>query len=165
MPLALARVELSIHHDAAESGVLGHVEDLVDMVKVCAQLSEVGVVCRPRPVLVNLGNREFVLGDLGVDACARVAVPSPSVARQERKRGKRLMEKTVPSATKAVTGLIYDRLVAKLAQLVQEVNSSETGAYDEDVCLEVVGIRSLIAGAVCILAQLLLDRTDHFEGV
>lgn len=77
MPFPLLGIEVCFNHDGVECAVLLDTDYLVDVIEVITQVLVVRVVVGPVPCVVYLGPSELVLRDFGVDAGARVAVPSP----------------------------------------------------------------------------------------
>jgi hypothetical protein len=71
---------VSANHDRVKGAVLLDANNLVDVVKVLAQVLVGRIVAGPVPRLPNLGPGELILGNLGVDASSGVAVPSPSAS-------------------------------------------------------------------------------------
>lgn len=97
VPFPLFQIECGPNNNAVESAVLLDTNYPVDVVKVSTQVFVVRVVAGPVPCLVYFGPRELILRNFGVDAGARVAVPSPG-------------------ATQIVTGLENDRFQAAIAE-------------------------------------------------
>lgn len=70
-------VKLCADDDGVEGAVLLDIEDLVDVIKVCAELIVGGIVARPVPSLPSLWEAELVLWDFRIHTCSGIAVPAP----------------------------------------------------------------------------------------
>jgi hypothetical protein len=71
---------MSSCHNSVEGAVLLDTDYFINMVKVSSEICVGGVVGWPIPCFPHFGPRKLVFGDLGVDTCPRVTIPSPGTS-------------------------------------------------------------------------------------
>jgi hypothetical protein len=127
------------------------------VVEVGLEFVPAWVVGAPIPVLVNFWDRELIDWDRAVDTSSGINILATRSAIIYEEKS--MSTYPAPGTTKALPSIIQDRVEALLPAFVQRIGATKSGSNNEDVYVEIVGVRTILTPPLTILPEVGLEDT------